>query len=170
MTGMTRRNAIQRVMALMGSAALVGGEPLEAFAFDAATIDQAMAQGVGAFSAGDVALLDEIAETILPQTSTPGAKAAKAGAFMALMVTDVYTAANQQAFRDGMGTLDAACRTAAFREGCCSPRCSSARCLAAGRRDASSQCFPPCPRSCAALPVDSCWASAAPSCLARTTA
>ena len=50
-----------------------------------------MAQGVGAFTAADVALLDEIAETILPETSTPGAKAAKTGAFMALMVTDVYT-------------------------------------------------------------------------------
>ena len=31
-------------------------------------------------------MVDEIAETILPETSTPGAKAAKTGAFMALMV------------------------------------------------------------------------------------
>jgi hypothetical protein len=71
-----------------------------------------MAQGVGAFTAADVALLDEIAETILPETSTPGAKAAKTGAFMALMVTDAYTDRNQQVFRDGMRTLDQACTTA----------------------------------------------------------
>ena len=71
-----------------------------------------MAQGVGTFTAADVALLDEIAETMLPETSTPGAKAAKTGAFMALMVTDVYTDRNQQMFREGMKALDDASRAA----------------------------------------------------------
>ncbi len=112
MDGMTRRDAVQRVVALMGGLALAGGEQLEAFSFDAAAFDQAMAQGVGAFTAADVALLDEIAETILPETTTPGAKAAKTGAFMALMVTDAYTDANQQVFRDGLRALDEACRAA----------------------------------------------------------
>ena len=69
-------------------------------------------QGAGAFTAADVALLDEIAETILPETSTPGAKAAKTGAFMALMVTDVYTDAQRQVFMDGMRQVDAASRRA----------------------------------------------------------
>jgi hypothetical protein len=110
--GITRRDAVYRVVSLMGGLALVGGERLEALSFDANAIDRAMMQGVGAFTAGDVALLDEIAETILPETSTPGAKAAKTGAFMALMVTDAYTDANQQLFRDGLGSLDAACRAA----------------------------------------------------------
>ena len=112
MDGMTRRDAVQRVMALMGGLALAGGDQLEAFSFDAAAFDQAMAEGVGAFTAADVALLDEIAETILPETSTPGAKAAKTGAFMALMVTDAYTDANQQVFRDGMRALEDACTAA----------------------------------------------------------
>ena len=71
-----------------------------------------MAQGAGAFTAADVALLDEIAETILPETSTPGAKAAKTGAFMALMVTDGYDERDAQVFRDGMRQLDEACRQA----------------------------------------------------------
>ena len=110
--GMTRREVLQRVTAVLGGAALVGGEDLLAFAFDADAFDHAMAQGVGAFTASDVALLDEIAETILPETSTPGAKAAKTGAFMALMVTDLYTVPNQQVFRDGMRQLDEACRAA----------------------------------------------------------
>jgi len=109
---MTRREAVQRVAALLGGVALVGGRDLEAFSFEARALDQAMAQGVGAFTAADVALLDEIAETILPETSTPGAKAAKTGAFMALMVTDAYTERNQQVFRDGMTALDEACRAA----------------------------------------------------------
>ena len=112
MDGMTRRDAVQRVVALMGGLALAGGEQLEAFSFDAAAYDQAMAEGVGAFTAADVALLDEIAETILPETTTPGAKAARTGAFMALMVTDAYSDANQQVFRDGLRTLDEACSAA----------------------------------------------------------
>ena len=111
MDGMTRRDAVQRVIALMGGLSLVG-DPLDAFAFDTAAMEQAMAEGVGTFSAADVALLDEIAETILPETTTPGAKAARTGAFMALMVTDAYTDRNQQVFLDGMRTLEEACRMA----------------------------------------------------------
>ena len=52
-----------------------------------------------------IALLDEVAETILPETKTPGAKAAHVGAFMALMVTDTYEDRDQQIFRDGMKQL-----------------------------------------------------------------
>jgi hypothetical protein len=110
--GMTRREAVQRVTALLGGAALAGGDGLLAFSFDAAAVDQAMARGVDAFTAADVALLDEIAETILPETSTPGAKAAKVGAFMALMVTATYTEPAQRVFRDGLSRLDEASRKA----------------------------------------------------------
>lgn len=108
----TRRDAIQRVAAMLGGAALVGGDRLLAFSFDDEALARAMAQGAGTFTAADVALLDEIAETILPETSTPGAKAAKTGAFMALMVTDVYTDRSQQVFRDGLRSLDETCRGA----------------------------------------------------------
>jgi hypothetical protein len=108
--GLTRREVIQRVAASLGGIALVAGDRLLAVSFDADSADAAMAQGVGEFSAADVALLDEIAETILPETTTPGAKAAKTGAFMAFMVTSAYTAADRQVFRDGMRRLDEACR------------------------------------------------------------
>src|SRR5437660_12840223 len=50
--------------------------------------------------------MDEIADTILPTTSTPGAKAAKTGAFMALMVKDTYEPKDDRIFRDGMRKLD----------------------------------------------------------------
>ena len=108
---MTRREAVRRVTAVLGGVALVGGDALLGFSFDGQQRDQA-SQGTGKFTEADVALLDEIAETILPETSTPGAKAAKTGAFMALMVTAAYTERNQQVFRDGMRQLDEACTKA----------------------------------------------------------
>lgn len=109
---MTRREAMQQVIALMGGYALVAEEGLFARAIDEAALAQATAHGAGAFTAADVALLDEIADTILPETSTPGAKAARTGAFMALMVSDVYSARDQQVFRDGMRALEDAARAA----------------------------------------------------------
>lgn len=102
---MTRREAIQRVTALLGGVALVGGSSLLA----SCTRDRNAAQaGVGTFTPADIAYLDEIAETILPETKTPGAKAAKVGAFMALMVTDTYKPEDQAVFRQGMQQLEQA--------------------------------------------------------------
>jgi hypothetical protein len=109
---MTRRDVIQRVTALLGGAALAGGDRLLAFSFDDEALTRAMTQGAGSFTAADVALLDEIAETILPETSTPGAKAAKTGAFMALMVTDVYSDRAREVFTTGMRQLDDECTKA----------------------------------------------------------
>ncbi len=61
------------------------------------------------FTTSNIALLDEIGETIIPATATPGAKAAMVGEFMKVMVTDCYTEAQQTAFINGIGTLDKAC-------------------------------------------------------------
>ena len=110
--GLTRRDLIQRVAASLGGAALIGGDRLLAFSFDSDAEAQAAAQGVGAFSAEDVAYLDEVAETILPETTTPGAKAAKTGVFMAFMVTSAYSERDREVFRDGMRLLNDACRAA----------------------------------------------------------
>ena len=104
----TRREAIQRVTALLGGITLVGGNALLTGCRDDRARKSATTAGVGEFSAGDIAFLDEVAETILPETSTPGAKAAQTGAFMALMVTDTYDERDQQVFRDGMRRLDEA--------------------------------------------------------------
>src|ERR1700692_3544389 len=105
-----RRDAIRCVSALLGGAAFVGGRRLLAacerasFPLEEATL--------GGFTAEDIAFLDEVAETILPATKTPGAKAAKTGAFMALMVTDCYSPAEQNVFFDGMRKVDEAMRKA----------------------------------------------------------
>lgn len=68
----------------------------------------------GAASAGtvadkDVAFLDEVADTILPATpSSPGAKAAKTGEFMKVIVNDCYEPADQEVFIKGIKQLDEA--------------------------------------------------------------
>lgn len=108
----SRREALQRVSILLGGVALTCGDRVLALSFDDAAIDTVMAQGSGAFTVSDVALLDEIAETILPETSTPGAKAARTGAFIALMVTDAYTPQAQDVFTAGLRQVDEACRHA----------------------------------------------------------
>lgn len=106
----SRREAMRQVTVLLGGIALVDGDRILAAMPDAVAQDAATAQGVGTFTAADVAFLDEIADTILPETSTPGAKAARTGAFMALMVTDAYTPRNQQIFREGMRRIDETCQ------------------------------------------------------------
>ena len=111
-TTLTRRDMLQMVAALLGGAAMTGGERVFAISFDDGALAVAAEQGTSLFAAADVAMLDEIAETILPETSTPGAKAAKTGAFMALMVTEAYDARQQQVFRAGLGQVDEACRKA----------------------------------------------------------
>src|SRR5712671_3182223 len=103
----SRREAILRMSVLLGGVALIGSGAL---------ISGCRAEKTGAvgapFSADDIAYLDEVADTILPTTSTPGAKAAKTGAFMALMVTDSYKPSDRKIFRDGMRKLDEASQKA----------------------------------------------------------
>ncbi|MEN5426091.1 gluconate 2-dehydrogenase subunit 3 family protein [Stenotrophomonas pennii] len=95
---MDRRELLKMIVAATG-AAMVG--------LPALVNGQAPAAGSKtAFSAADVATLDEIAETILPRTATPGAKDTGAGAFMATFVTDCYTAEQQSAFRAGLADID----------------------------------------------------------------
>src|SRR5213078_1344624 len=103
--GIDRREAIRRVTALLGGVALAGGGTL-CSAVERAHARAATVRQVGTFTAQDIALLDEVADTILPETKTPGAKAAHTGAFMALMVTDTYDERQQGIFRDGMQRLN----------------------------------------------------------------
>jgi hypothetical protein len=96
--GMTRREAVSRIALLMGGA-MIGGDAL----LRGETLRQ---PGTAPdFSAAELALLDEVGETIIPTTSTPGAKAAGIGAFMAMMVRDCYEGPQQAAFREGIATI-----------------------------------------------------------------
>jgi len=56
---------------------------------------------------GELELLDEVGETILPATDdSPGAKAVGIGRFMQAMVSDYYDTGEQQLFLLGLGRLD----------------------------------------------------------------
>lgn len=60
----------------------------------------------------EIALMDEVGETILPTTaSSPGAKAAKIGEFMDSIVADCYKEVEKKIFRDGLVKLDAASKS-----------------------------------------------------------
>jgi hypothetical protein len=111
---LNRREAIRSVSVLLGGVALAGGSGLLAAIDRAAAAVEASSGRVapGDFTGAQVALLDEIAETILPATKTPGAKAANTGAFMALMVTDSYGPDEQKIFREGMGKVEQAMQKA----------------------------------------------------------
>ena len=101
----TRREAILRVTALLGGVALVGGSALLTGCRTEANPD-------APFTAKEIAFLDEVAETILPRTSTPGAKDVQTGAFMALMVRDNYAERDRKVFREGMRSIDDATKKA----------------------------------------------------------
>jgi hypothetical protein len=108
-----RREAIIRVTALLGGIGLVGGSALLTGCREQAPGNgKASENAFQPFTPDEVAFLDEVADTILPETSTPGAKAAKTGAFMALIVTDSYDPKDQKIFREGMLKLDEASKKA----------------------------------------------------------
>jgi hypothetical protein len=95
---MQRREALQRV------AVLVGGTVIGAEAFLSGCKTPARKEGL--FYDTDVALMDEIGETILPGSNgIPGARDAKIGDFMKVIVTDCYTPEDQNTFTKGLQTL-----------------------------------------------------------------
>ena len=105
----TRREVIARVSAMLGGAGLVGQAAMLAACADE-DAGQAPGPAAGLFEESDVELLDAIAETILPETDTPGARAAGVGAFIAVMVSDTYSPDEQQVFLAGLESLEAMSR------------------------------------------------------------
>lgn len=100
---MNRREALSRVALLLGGTVVGASVFLEG----CNTGDKKTSAGTGtAFTPDDVSFLDEVAETIIPATNTPGARAAKVGAFMTVMVRDCYEDNDQKTFREGMGKIN----------------------------------------------------------------
>lgn len=58
------------------------------------------------FNAADIALLDELGDTIIPTTDVPGAKATGIGEFIVMMVADCLTPPEQERFKAGLAGLD----------------------------------------------------------------
>jgi hypothetical protein len=96
---MNRRDAIERVGLLLGGT-IIGAE------FFISGCKPGPKSVNDLFNADQVAFLNEVGDTILPDTATPGAKAVDVGSFMAIMVRDCYTPADQQIFLAGIPKID----------------------------------------------------------------
>src|SRR6185503_10142315 len=100
------RRELLKMVALATGGAVIGGE-----FFLAGCTNPEAAVGTGKeFSADDIAFLDEVAETIIPKTTTAGAKEAEVGKFMTVMVNDCYEEADQKIFHEEIQKLNDACK------------------------------------------------------------
>jgi hypothetical protein len=95
---MNRREAVQYITLLLGGT-LVGGDLFLSGC-------KSNVKSTKEFTQEDIAYLDEVSDTILPTTATPGAKAAKVGTFMTVMVNDCYDENDQKVFHEGMEKLN----------------------------------------------------------------
>lgn len=101
---MDRRELLKMIAALTGGV-VIGGE---AFLSGCTNKDQKAASIL--LTEKDVPFLNEVAETILPATKTPGAKAANVGQFMTVVINDCYDEEDQKIFREGMDKINDACK------------------------------------------------------------
>lgn len=96
MQPMNRREAVKTTAVLLGGV-LVTSSALTACRGEKRTV------GTGVLSAEDQALVEEIADTLLPTTpSSPGAKAAGVGPVINLLLTDCREPAEQKRVVDGL--------------------------------------------------------------------
>ena len=95
------RRELLKMIALVTGGVVIGGEVFLTGCASPGKPD------VG-FTPANISLLDEVGETILPATSSPGAKAAEVGKFMQVFVTDCYNERQQEAFAKGISALEEA--------------------------------------------------------------
>ncbi|MBK7427766.1 MAG: gluconate 2-dehydrogenase subunit 3 family protein [Saprospiraceae bacterium] len=95
---MDRREAVKYISLIMGGT-VVGSAAILSGCKSATGTNQN-------WSEEDLELIAEIADTIIPETDSPGAKEAKVGPFIALMVDDCYEAKDQAEFRKGLGLIN----------------------------------------------------------------
>lgn len=99
---MHRRDAIRNVAILLGTA--ISASTLSALE----SCTGSAPKNYDLHKPETKALLAEIAETIIPTTSTPGAKAAKVDDFIVVMMNDCYKKSDQEVFLEGLKKIDAA--------------------------------------------------------------
>lgn len=101
---MKRREAISRVTLLV-SGTLVGSQVV----FYSCKPHPKATSGI--MTEKDIAFMNEVAETIIPETpSSPGAKTAAVGDYMNAIVTDCFSPKDQKVFMDGIQKLDDAAK------------------------------------------------------------
>jgi hypothetical protein len=104
---MNRREALSSVALLLGGT-LIGSEM---FLSGCTNENKKIGTAGLDFSPEDISFLDEVGDTIIPATDTPGAKDAKIGEFMHTIVRDCYNKADQDIFTAGMGKLNEASKS-----------------------------------------------------------
>ena len=102
---MKRRQAVSTIAVILGGS-MVGSQ-----LFLTGCKQTEKKANITDFSPEQVALLDEVGETIIPTTNTPGAKAAGVEKFIVRVVKDCYTKDEQKVFYDGLAKLDGDSKT-----------------------------------------------------------
>ena len=96
---------MKRRKALLLTASIIGGTVIGSEVFLLGCLPKN--ENKNLFSTSDINLLDEVGETILPDTErSPGAKAAKIGLFMKTIVSDCYNNKEQEIFKKGIYDLN----------------------------------------------------------------
>lgn len=96
---MNRREAVQRISLMLGgmvSAPILAGAMGEKTYFGPSI----------AYTPEQEALISEVADTIIPTTKTPGAKAAKVEEFITRVVKDCFTEDEQKKFYAGLDNIE----------------------------------------------------------------
>ncbi len=101
---MNRREALARVAWIMGGTVVGANLFLEGCTRKATRNVESL------FEPATVDFIGDVADTILPPTSSPGAKEAGVGAFIPVMVKDCYTVEEQTTFIEGLGKLEDAAK------------------------------------------------------------
>jgi len=101
MKAMNRRELVKHIALLTGAA--VAGTDF--FLSGCKSTDKPAS---GLFTEKEILFFDEVAETILPKTGTPGAKDAEVGKFMASYSTDCYDEAQRKILKEGIDKLNEA--------------------------------------------------------------
>lgn len=107
---MDRREAISRIAMVMGGT-LLSTDSVFATASRVVEDYDGDAPGIGLFTKKQIKIMDEMADVILPRTTTPGAKDAKTvGQFMARFISDCHEEREQKIALNGLAKLDEECK------------------------------------------------------------
>lgn len=102
---MKRRDAVERITLILGGA--LSPE------LSAGLMGQVLNKGASVeVSDAQATLLSELADVIIPDTDTPGAKAAGVEQFIIRVMRDCYELEEQENFYAGLAKMDAACQEA----------------------------------------------------------
>ncbi|WP_215223920.1 gluconate 2-dehydrogenase subunit 3 family protein [Echinicola shivajiensis] len=97
---MNRRDALTKVALIMGGTVVGANLFLTGCSREASKTVESL------FSPEIIDFLGDISDTILPPTSSPGAKEAGVGEFIPVMVRDCYSQIDQQIIVEGIGKLE----------------------------------------------------------------